>query len=122
MLDFLFKKVEFKKQPRECISGFKIAGITKKNEDGSKRQDIVRTLKEGDKLILKVYDFNGRKAIGVYTEDNRQLGNIKEEDIVYVLDKMKTMTKCYIHDIDCFCDGFGKTIYYARVVICYMQK
>jgi len=122
MFDFLFKKVDFKKPPRQCELGFKIAGITFKNEDGSNRQDIVKKLSEGDTLLLKTYDYKGNKAIGVYTEDNKQIGNIKEEDVVYALDRMKTMTRCYIHDIDCFSDGFGKNIYYARAVICFIQK
>ena len=122
MFDFLFKKIDFGKQPRECHLGYKIAGVTFKNEDGTKRQDILKSLKAGDSLKLKEYTFENKKAIGVYTEDDRQIGNIQEEDIPYVLDKMKTMTKCSIGDIEYFSDGFGKNIYYSRVIVYFIEK
>lgn len=110
----LFKK---KEDNIDYHLGFKIVGSTFKNDDGSKRQDILKSLKNGDTIGLKTYDFQGRTAIGVYTCDGKQIGNIKEEDIPYALDKMKRMRRTHIDNIDKFNDGFGKTIYYAYVVI-----
>lgn len=96
---------------------YKIAGVTFKNEDGTKRQDILKSLKNGDTVGLKTYEYEGKTAIGVYTCDGKQIGNIKEDEVPYALDKMKRMKRSHIDCIDCFNDGFGKTIYYGYVVI-----
>lgn len=109
----LFKK----KENIDYHLSYKIAGVTFKNEDGSSRQEILKSLNDGDTIGLKTYDFNGKAAIGVYTCDGKQIGNIKEEDIPYVLDKMKKMRRTHISGIDKFSDGFGKMIYYGYVVI-----
>lgn len=109
----LFKK----KEPLIYHNSYKIAGVTFKNEDGTKRQDILKSLKDNDVIGVKTYDYNGKTAIGVYTCDGKQIGNIKEDEIPYALHRMKSMVKTTITGIDRFNDGFGKTIYYGYVTI-----
>ena len=109
----LFKK----KEPYIYHNSYKIAGVTFKNEDGTKRQDLLKKLKDGDIVGLKTYEYNGKTAIGVYTCDGKQIGNIKEDEIPYALNRMKSMVKSNITCIDKFYDGFGKLIYYGYVEI-----
>lgn len=58
----------------------KVVGVTFGNNDGTSRQEIIRTCKPGDKLILKpVPTTKYPDAIGVFTKSGKQLGHINAE-------------------------------------------
>ena len=58
----------------------KVVGVTFGNEDGTSRQEIIRSCKEGDDLILKpVPTKEYPEAIGVFTNSGKQLGHITAE-------------------------------------------
>ena len=70
---------------------FKVVGVTFKNVGGTSRQTILRKIKYEqkpfDELVffsLKVYDFEGRPAIGVYADDT-QIGNVPRDEIDNIL-------------------------------------
>lgn len=112
----IFKK---KKNPILCHNDYPIAGVSFSNDDGTSRQDIIKTLKDNDLLNIEVYKFNGEDAISVNTLDGKQIGNIKREHIPFVLDRIKTLEKCSIFDIHSFIGNDNKKIYVAKIIIYY---
>lgn len=121
MFKFLKKLKLSGEENRTYHNDFRIAGVTFKNDDGSDRQKIIQSLKDNDLIQLNVYSYKGKEAIGVYTMDNKQIGNIKDGDIPYVLDRMKTMTKSIIFDIHPFYNDNHEKIYTAKVIIYYTK-
>ena len=118
----LFPPTPKKKEPYECHNSFKIAGVTFKNKDGSSRQSILKKIKDFDKAELKVYEYNGKQVIGVYTTDGKQVGNIKEKDIPYVLNRLETKTDIVFYNINSFYSFEDKKdIWYGEIIIFFMQ-
>lgn len=60
----------------------KIVGVTHKNEDGTKRQDLIQKLRPDEPLILKREPDNpfGDTAIAIYNTSEQQLGYIPSGD------------------------------------------
>lgn len=57
-----------------------VKGIVFKNEDGTRRQDIIAKLREGDPLFLwDEGSFEYPEAIGVYTEKEEGIGFLSSE-------------------------------------------
>lgn len=67
-------------EPTESFH-FKLQGVTEKNRDGLKRQDLIAALKENDRLrLMRPGDEPpGKKLIGVCTSTGHQLGFIQGE-------------------------------------------
>lgn len=57
----------------------KVVGVTYKNDDGSSRQENIENSYDGEKLIFREYEYEGKPAIAVYTQFNEQIGFIKKE-------------------------------------------
>ncbi len=58
----------------------KVVGVTFKNSDGSKRQDIIKKCKVGDDIIFKpVPTKEYPDAIGVFTTTGKQLGHVNAD-------------------------------------------
>ena len=58
----------------------KVVGVTFKNKDGSDRQKILSKCKNGDDIIFKPTPSKEYPdAIGVFTPDGKQLGNVNAE-------------------------------------------
>ena len=59
----------------------KIAGVTKKNEDGTSRQDLLAGCEVGDEVYLERDEFNeyDPNAIQVFDADYQQLGYLNKE-------------------------------------------
>lgn len=58
----------------------KVVGVSFGNDDGTSRQEIIKTCKPGDDLILKpVPTTEYPDAIGVFTKQGKQLGHINAE-------------------------------------------
>ena len=101
-------------------NSFRLAGVTYNNDDGSSRQEIIQTLKDGTIVGLKPYQFNNNLAIGVYTCEGKQIGNIKEKDIPYVMDRLKTMVKTEIFNVRSFYyNELNEVIFTADVIVHY---
>jgi hypothetical protein len=74
----------------------KIVGVTKKNDDGSKRQEILKKCKSGDILTLKREPENkyDRNAIAVF-RDTEQLGYLSKtnaRELAKLMDTGKKLT------------------------------
>lgn len=110
-----------KSKPFEHRWSLSLAGITFENEDGTKRQDIIKELKDNDPLKLEKYTYNGEDAIRVLTENNQCIGNIKANDVKHVLPLLESVTKCKIFDIHSFLGDSGEKIYIAKVIMYFMQ-
>lgn len=118
----LFNTTPPKRVPYECHNDYRPAGTTFKNEDGTSRQDIIKKLKDNDPLELKKYIFDGKVAIGIYTKDGIQIGNVKEKEIPFVEDRMRTMTKCIAFDVRSFIPfDSDKEIYTFKYIVFYMH-
>jgi hypothetical protein len=66
----------------EVLSDFytKVVGVTFKNADGSDRQEVVSKCHRGQELFLKpCFTKEYPEAIGVFTADGKQLGNVKAD-------------------------------------------
>lgn len=66
---------------------FRVTGVTFKNDDGHRRQTILRKIKFRDEefeeslaVQLKQYDFEGNPAFGVYVNDI-QIGNVPKDRV-----------------------------------------
>lgn len=58
----------------------KVVGVTFGNDDGTSRQEIIKSCNPGDDLILKpVPTTEYPDAIGVFTKSGKQLGHINAE-------------------------------------------
>lgn len=59
----------------------KVVGVSRTNDDGTSRQDILAGCEEGDQLILERDEYNehDENAIKVLTYDGEQIGYIKRE-------------------------------------------
>ena len=76
------KKPTFDSSRAEIERDFhtKVVGVTFKNADGSDRQKILSTCKNGDDIILKPTPSKEYPdAIGVFTSKGKQIGNINAE-------------------------------------------
>jgi len=65
----------------KIYSGFysRVAGITHENDDGSSRQDIIRTCSIGDQLFMQPSPFGKFKnATKLFTKDGKQIGWLTE--------------------------------------------
>lgn len=98
----LFKKKEKPVASMIYHNSFRLAGVTFENDDGSSRQKILGNMKDSELVKLKEYSFENKTAIGVYTEDEKQIGNIKEKDIPFVLERLKTVIKTEIFNLRSF--------------------
>ena len=69
----------------EKIFYTKIVGVTNKNNDGTNRQNLIRSCKSGDKLKLVLEPDNkfDKNAVKVCTLDNKQLGYISKDLRIY---------------------------------------
>lgn len=53
----------------------KVAGVTFKNDDGTSRQDIIRTLSVGSDVVFRPVEIKGHpEAIAVYSNTGKQIG------------------------------------------------
>ena len=58
----------------------KVVGVTFGNDDGTSRQEIIKSCKSGDDIILKpVPTTEFPDAIGVFKKDGKQLGHINAD-------------------------------------------
>lgn len=76
------KKTSFDSSRAEIDRDFhtKVVGVTFKNTDGSDRQKILSTCKNGDDIILEPTPSKEYPdAIGVFTSKGKQIGNINAE-------------------------------------------
>lgn len=58
---------------------FNIAGVTFKNEDGTKRQDLLKEALASEcdgGIIFEEYEYNGKSAVRILYDDNYMLGNV----------------------------------------------
>ena len=58
---------------------FNIAGVTFKNDDGTKRQDLLKEVlaSEGDcDITFEEYEYNGKPAVRIIYDDVHTLGNV----------------------------------------------
>lgn len=80
---WLFKRNKKPVVPaRSIVRDFnsKVVGVTFGNDDGTSRQEIIKTCNPGDDLILKpVPTMEYPDAIGVFTKSGKQLGHINAE-------------------------------------------
>ena len=87
---------------------FRVAGTTFKNEDGEKRQDILRHMKFGDKPYadapddlcgeLEKTDYNGELAIAVIV-NGYQVGFVPKSNISRVCKAMKDADSCAVSEV-----------------------
>lgn len=119
LLDILKPKV--KRQPRECRNNYHLAGVTFKNDDGTKRQELIKEMKDNDKVIFEKYIYEGKDAIRVLNEKKQCIGNIKAAEVPYVLNRFGSIIKCVLYNKKSFMDETGKTIYTADVVVHFWQ-
>ena len=75
---------------------FKVAGVSYRNDDGTERQDIIKSIKAGRKVRIEIrpYKYNGHPAFGVYA-DGQQLGSVPSDlvdDITDVWNDRYTVT------------------------------
>lgn len=97
-----------------------VAGVTFKNDDGSSRQIILKTVAESDSYTdstayLERYDFEGKDAISVSTVFG-MVGNIRHSDVQKVLPILEGNYIARIYP-ETFEDENDKTIYRADVKI-----
>ena len=111
----LFKKP--KKEPIQCHLQYHLAGVTFDNEDGTKRQEIIKKMKEHDKVTLERYTYNGEDALRVVNENNQCIGNIRAKEVPYVLAHFDTLIECKITDIYSFLNENDEEIYTASVIV-----
>lgn len=117
----LFKKKK-PKEPIQCHSVFKLAGVTFENEDGTSRQKILKSLKEHDDLKVEKYKYNGEDAIKVLTLDNQCIGNIKAKDVPYVLELIDDAFRYELFDLHSFTNDEFKQTWIASVVVHYWKN
>lgn len=117
----LFKNNKNNNHPKnKYIRQYRIAGVTFKNDDGKKRQDIIKQMHDGDPLIIEKYTYNNALAIKILNKKGEQIGNIKEQDISNILDIYDDIFKTEIFNISSFYDGYGKKIYNAELIVHYI--
>lgn len=105
------------KQLIECRNNYHLAGVTFKNEDGTRRQDIIKNMKNGDKVTFERYTYEGQDALRVLNEKKQCIGNIKASEVPYVLNRFGTIIRCELYNKYSFVNENGKTIYTADVVV-----
>lgn len=79
--------------PRSVVRDFntKVVGVTFGNDDGTSRQDIIKTCKPGDDIIFKpVPTVEYPDAIGVFNKNGKQLGHINAELAAELKEKYPT--------------------------------
>lgn len=81
LIKFIVKQSK-KKKNGHSIRDFntKVVGVTFNNPDGTSRQEIILSCKEGEELEVRHYgDAEFPSAFGVFKKDGRQLGHISRE-------------------------------------------
>lgn len=116
----LLRKEKQDAQKNKYIRQYKIAGVTFKNGDGSKRQDIIKQMHDGDPLIIEKYTYNNSLAVRILNKKGEQIGNVKEQDIDNLLDIYDDIFKTEIFNISSFYDGYGKKIYTGELIVHYI--
>ena len=88
-----------KKDPNFTILQYRVKGTTFKNEDGTRRQTLLRKIKFQDApfarsvdVSLAEYEYEGEPALGVYVND-LQVGNIPKEDVPFLIDNWERIEK-----------------------------
>lgn len=77
-----------------------IVGVTYNNDDGSSRQELLKTLKNNEQLYLQEYVFNGKPAYYVLNNNNKCLGNLSQ-DIANNLKKKYNTNEKLVFVKDC---------------------
>ena len=100
---------------------YPVAGVTFKNEDGSSRQRILRSLCDGEEyghasVTFDEYEYEGSPAIRVLT-DSGCVGNIRQSQVEEFQKYFDTEVHSIFLSIDTFEDDEGKRIYRADVVV-----
>ncbi len=87
MMNFL-KKL-FSQENKQFFSS--VAGVSKKNVDGTKRQDIINKLRNGEKLILEPESDNphDKNAVKVLTTSGKQIGYLNQSLAYDISPKLK---------------------------------
>ena len=99
--------------PEEKYKGLKkietnIVGVTYNNDDGSSRQELLKTLKNNEQLHLQEYVFNGKPAYYVLNSNNKCLGNLSQDIANNLKKKYDTNEKLvFVKD----CRSFDKNKY-----------
>lgn len=115
ILDMFKKKKQ--KELIECRLNYHLAGITFSNDDGTKRQEIIKNMKNNDKVHFERYLYEGKDALRVLNEQNQCIGNIKADEVPYVINRFGTIIKCELYNKSSFVNENGKTIYTAQVLV-----
>lgn len=100
---------------------YPVSGVTFKNEDGSSRQKILRSLCEGDEVGIsdvsfEEYKYNGAPAIHVYTVAGC-VGNIRKTSVTEFLQYLDNDDYQAYLQIESFENDDEITIYRADVVV-----
>lgn len=91
-----------------------VAGVTFDN-----RQEIIKTLKIGQKIKLELYDYKGSSAIKVLTENNKQIGNIRKNDIHLFAGIENKIVTCKVSEIDEFINEDNVKIMAVTIIVYY---
>lgn len=76
---------------------FNIAGVTFKNEDGTKRQDLLKEALASDcdgGLTFEEYEYNGKPAVRIIYDDVHTLGNVPARmvsEFLNIVDKITSV-------------------------------
>ena len=100
--------------------GYAVAGVTFRNDDGSSRQDILRSICAGkgrgqSEATLEQYDYNGSPAIRVITPAGC-VGNVRRTDVADVLGMIEDPYEAYI-EANSFLSEEGVEIYRADLYV-----
>ena len=118
----IFKTFFGKEKPKQkYIRQYKIAGVTFNNEDGISRQKLIKEMHDGDLVKIEKYIYNNKLAIKIMNENNQQIGNVSENDINNLLNIYDKTNKTEIFNIGSFINEFGKKIYYAELIVHFIE-
>ena len=98
------------------VEEFKVTGVTFDNDDGSSRQEILKSIVDNGgsaDATFKEYEFNGKPAIAVYA-DGKCIGSIPRGSAKEVRSLIAKDLSAII-SANKFVNEEGKEIYYAEV-------
>ena len=81
-----YAEAQVRKAETLTALSFKVAGVTYNNDDGTKRQAILKRMakKNSPRVTLEIFNYQGSPAVAVLL-DNERVGSVPAERVVYAL-------------------------------------